>query len=65
MMKLIWEGHVERMGGKRNAYNNLVGKSEGKRMLQRNECKSEVNVKFNPRELWKDTMVWTGRSVSD
>jgi hypothetical protein len=30
-----WAGHVARMGGKRDAYRLLVGKSEGKRPLGR------------------------------
>jgi hypothetical protein len=30
-----WEGHVARMGEKRNAYRLLVGKSDGKRPLER------------------------------
>jgi hypothetical protein len=33
MMELV--GHVARMGGMRNIYNVLVGKSEGKRLLGR------------------------------
>jgi hypothetical protein len=31
----IWAGHVARMGKKRNAYRVLMGKSEGKRPLER------------------------------
>jgi len=30
-----WAGHVARTGEMRNAYNNLVGKPEGKRPLGR------------------------------
>jgi hypothetical protein len=33
--KIIWAGHVARMGEKRNAYRILVGKPEGKRPLGR------------------------------
>jgi hypothetical protein len=33
--RMRWAGHVARMGEKRNAYRLLVGKSEGKRPLER------------------------------
>jgi hypothetical protein len=41
---LRWEGHVERMGEKRNAYKILVGKPEGKKPLGR------------PRRRWVDNI---------
>jgi hypothetical protein len=40
--KVRWEGHVARMGEKRNAYRLLVGRPEGKRPLGR------------PRHRWVD-----------
>jgi hypothetical protein len=33
--RMRWEGHVARMGEKRNAYRILVGEPEGKRPLGR------------------------------
>jgi hypothetical protein len=33
--RMRWEGHVERMGDVRGAYNILVGMSEGRRPLER------------------------------
>jgi hypothetical protein len=33
--RMIWAGHVARMGEKKNAYRLLVGKPEGKRPLGR------------------------------
>jgi hypothetical protein len=42
--RMIWEGHVARMGEKRNAYRLLVGKPEGKRPLGR------------PRRRWVDNI---------
>jgi hypothetical protein len=42
--RMRWEGHVARMGEKRNAYRLLVGKPEGKRPLGR------------PRRGWVDTI---------
>jgi hypothetical protein len=40
--RMRWEGHVARMGEKRNAYRLFVGKPEGKRPLGR------------PRRRWVD-----------
>jgi hypothetical protein len=42
--RMRWEGHVSRMGEKRNAYRLLVGKPEGKRPLGR------------PRRRWVDNI---------
>jgi hypothetical protein len=42
--RMRWEGHVARMGEKRNAYRLLVGKPEGKRPLER------------PRRMWADNI---------
>jgi hypothetical protein len=33
--RMIWAGHVARMGEKRNAYKIFVGKPEGKKSLGR------------------------------
>jgi hypothetical protein len=42
--RMRWEGHVARMGEKRNAYGLLVGKPEGRRPLGR------------PRRRWVDNI---------
>jgi hypothetical protein len=42
--RMRWEGHVARMGEKRNAYRLLVGKPEGRRPLGR------------PRRSWVDNI---------
>jgi hypothetical protein len=42
--RMRWDGHVARMGEKRNAYRLLVGKPEGKRPLGR------------PRRGWVDNI---------
>jgi len=41
-----WAHYVVRMGQMRNAYNVLVGKPEGKRLLERPRCR-EDNIKMN------------------
>jgi hypothetical protein len=42
--RIRWEGHVDRMGEKRNAYKLLVGKRDGKIPLGR------------PRRRWVDNI---------
>jgi hypothetical protein len=43
-MRMIWAGHIARMGFKRNAYKLLVRKPEGKRPLE------------GPRRRWVDSI---------
>jgi hypothetical protein len=42
--RMIWAGHVSRMGEKRGAYRILVGRPEGRRLLGR------------PRHRWEDNI---------
>jgi hypothetical protein len=49
--RMRWAGHIARMGAKRNAYRIFVGKSGGKRPLER------------PRRRWVDNII-TCRVVS-
>jgi hypothetical protein len=44
--RMRWAEHVARMGEKRNAYRNLVGKLEGKRPLERPKRRWEDNIKM-------------------
>jgi hypothetical protein len=46
------------MGVMRSAYNILVGKPEGKKLLRRPRHRWEYNVKMDLRET--DGRVWTG-----
>jgi hypothetical protein len=46
------------MGDKRNAYNILVGKPEGKRLLGRPRRRWKDNIRMDLREY--GTKVWTG-----
>jgi hypothetical protein len=48
-MRLV--GHVALMGGMRNAYNNLVGKPEGKRPFGRRSSRWEDNIRMDLREI--------------
>jgi hypothetical protein len=56
--RMRWEGHVARMGEKRNAYRILVGKPEGKRPLGRPRRRWVDNIKIDLREIGWDGMDW-------
>jgi hypothetical protein len=45
--KMMWAGHVARMGEKRTAYRLLVGKPEGRRSLGRSRCRWIDNIKMD------------------
>jgi hypothetical protein len=54
--RMRWAGHAARMGPKRNACRILVGKSEGKRPLERTRRSWENNIKLDLREIGWDGM---------
>ena len=45
-----WAGHVARMGERKDAYNVLVGKPEGKRPIGRPRRRWEENIKMDLQE---------------
>jgi hypothetical protein len=49
--RLRWAGHVARMGERRGAYRDLVGKPEGRRPLGRPRRSWENNIKMDLREV--------------
>ena len=49
--RMIWTGHVARMGERRGAYRVLVGKSEGKRPLGRPRFRWQGSIKMDLREV--------------
>ena len=49
--RMIWEGHVARMGEGRGVHRVLVGKHEGKRPLGRPRRRWEDNIKMDLREV--------------
>jgi hypothetical protein len=57
--RMIWAGHVARMGVKRNAYRILVGNPEGKIPLGRPRRRLVDNIKMNLREIEWDVGDWT------
>jgi hypothetical protein len=46
-----WAGHVARMGEKRNVYRLVVGKPEGKRLLERPRRRWIHNIKMDLLEI--------------
>jgi hypothetical protein len=55
---LRWEGHMARMGERKDAYRVLVGKPDGRRSLGRLRRRWEDNIKMDLREVgWG---AWTG-----
>ena len=46
--RMIWAGHVARMGEKRGVYRGLLGKAEGKRPLRKTRHRCEDNISVPP-----------------
>jgi hypothetical protein len=58
--RMRWEGHVARMGLKRNEYRLLVGKPEGKKPLGRPRRRWVDNIRTDLGEVgWRD-VDWIG-----
>jgi hypothetical protein len=51
-------GHVARMGEVRGAYNNLVGRPEGRRPLGRPRRRWEDNIEMDRREIGFGDVDW-------
>jgi hypothetical protein len=49
--KMMWAGHVARMGEGRSVYRLLVGGFEGKRPLGRPRSRWEDNIKMDLRDI--------------
>jgi hypothetical protein len=56
--RMRWAGHVGRMGEARSVYRVLVGRPEGKRLLERPERRWEDNIKMDLRETGIDGANW-------
>jgi hypothetical protein len=56
--RMRWAGHVARMGEGRNVYRVLVGKSEGKRPLERPRRRWEDGIKTELREIGLGGVEW-------
>jgi len=49
--RMKYAGHVARLGERRGVYRVLVGKPEGKRLLGRQRCRWEDNIKICFQEV--------------
>jgi hypothetical protein len=58
--RMIWAGHVARMGEKRNAHKLLVRKPERKRPLRRPRRRWVDNVRMDLLEVGWDDVDWIG-----
>jgi hypothetical protein len=58
--RMRWDGHVARMGEKRNVYRLLVGKPEGKRPLGRPRRRWIDNIKMDLLEIGLNVVDWIG-----
>jgi hypothetical protein len=56
--RMRWEGHVARMGEKRNMYRLLVGK----RPLGRPRRRWVDNIRMDPGEVGLDDVAWIGQA---
>jgi hypothetical protein len=56
--RMRWVGHVACMGKVRGAYNILVGRPEGRRLLARPRHRWEDNIKMDLREIWFGDVYW-------
>jgi hypothetical protein len=57
--RMRWVGHVACMGEVRGAYNILVGRHEGRRLLGLPRQRWEDNIKIDLREIGFGDMDWT------
>jgi hypothetical protein len=58
--RMRWEGHVARMGKKRNAYRLLVGKPEGGRPIGRPRRRWLNNIRMDLAEVGWGVVDWIG-----
>jgi hypothetical protein len=56
--RMMWAGHVGRMGEERGVYRVLVGRPEGKRPLGRPRRRWENNIKIDLGEIGIDGANW-------
>ena len=56
--RMIWAGHVMRMGERRGVYRVLVGKPEGKKLLGRPRRRWEDNIKMDLQEVGCEGVDW-------
>ena len=58
--RMRWAGHVARMGEERGVYRVLVGKPEGRRLLERPRRRRVDNIRMKLQEVGCEYMDWIG-----
>ena len=58
--RMLWAGHVARMGEERGAYSVLVGKPEGRRAMGRPRRRCVGNIRTDLQEVGCGYMDWIG-----
>jgi len=56
--RMRWVGHVAHFGERRGVYRVLVGKPEGKRLLERSRCRWQDNIKMDLQKLGSGGTDW-------
>jgi hypothetical protein len=56
--RMMWVGHVARMGEEKNVYKVLMGKPEGKRPLGRPRHRWEDGIRIDLREIGWGSVDW-------
>jgi hypothetical protein len=56
--RLIWAGHVARMGDMRNIYNISVAKPKGKRPHGKPRRRGKDNMRMDITEIWWQGVNW-------
>jgi hypothetical protein len=56
--RMMWAGHVARVGEGRKLYRVLVGKPEGKRLLERPRRRQKDGIKMDLREIGWGCVEW-------
>jgi hypothetical protein len=59
-MRMRWEGHVARMGEKRNLYRLLAGKPEGRQPLNIPRWRGADNIKMDLGQRGWSSVDWVG-----
>jgi hypothetical protein len=57
-MAMIWAGHLAHTSEMRNAYNILVGKSEGETPHRRLRCRWKDNIRVDLRKIGWEIVDW-------
>jgi hypothetical protein len=58
LRRIRWVGHVARMGDRRGAYRDFVGRPDAKRPPRRPRLRWKENIKFYLQEVVGESVDW-------